>query len=53
MGGASPSQAEDLVSSYQMLTSPEQMGERFKFFTITSSPEHIPVPFFSDVRIAE
>lgn len=49
--GASPAEAKDLVTSYQMLTSPEQMGERFKFLAITSSPAHIPVPFFEDVRI--
>ena len=42
---ASPSQAKDLLSSYEMLTSPDKMGERFKFLTITSSPTHIPTPF--------
>lgn len=50
---ASPEEAKDLVSSYEMLTSPEKMGERFKFFAITSSPSHSPVPFFDDIRIAE
>lgn len=43
--GASPAQARDLLTGYQMLTSPEKMGERFKFFTITTSPSHIPTPF--------
>lgn len=47
---ASPSQAKDLLSSYEMLTSPEKMGERFKFLTITSSPTHIPTPF-TDVEV--
>lgn len=42
---AGPSQAEQLLSGYEMLTSPEQMGQRFKFLTITSSPSHIPTPF--------
>ena len=42
---ASPSQAQDLLSSYKMLTSPEEMGERFKFMAITASDKHIPTPF--------
>ena len=45
MKGASSSQVEDLVSSYEVLTSPEKMGERFKFLTITSDPQHTPIPF--------
>ena len=53
MKEATPAQAKDLVSSYEMLTSPQEMGERFKFMTITSSPNHIPVPFFEDIRIAQ
>ena len=42
---AGPSEAKQLLSGYEMLTSPEQMGQRFKFLTITSSPSHIPTPF--------
>jgi len=45
---ATPHQARDLLSSYEMLTSPEKMGDRFKFLTVTPSPNHIPTPF-SDV----
>ena len=53
MKGATPSQAKDLVSSYEMLTSPEKMGERFKFFTITSSSTHVPLPFSGDINCHE
>ena len=45
MKGASSSQAQDLVSSYEVLTSPKQMGQRFKFLSITSNQQHIPTPF--------
>ena len=45
MKGASSSQAEDLVSSYEVLTSPDRMGQRFKFLSITSNSQHIPTPF--------
>lgn len=47
---AKPSQAEKLLSGYEMLTSAEQMGQRFKFLTITSSPSHIPTPFAAGVE---
>lgn len=47
---ASPSETEHLLSGYEMLTSPEKMGERFKFLTITSSPSHIPTPFVAGVE---
>lgn len=43
---ASPEQAKGLVASYELLTSPEQMGERFKFLAITKSNNHIPTPFY-------
>lgn len=45
MAGASLSQAQDLTSSYEVLTSPKHMGERFKFLAITASPKHMPLPF--------
>ncbi len=48
MKGASPLSVKDLVSSYEMLTSPEHMGERFQFFSITSSPKHAPMPFLDE-----
>ncbi|CAI8052226.1 Protein arginine methyltransferase NDUFAF7, mitochondrial [Geodia barretti] len=47
---ANLSEAEQLLSGYEMLTSPEKMGERFKFLTITSSPSHIPTPFVAGVE---
>ncbi len=53
MGGANPSQAKDIVSSYEMLTSPEKMGHRFKFISLTAHPQLVPVPFFNDVTIIE
>ena len=46
MKSATPAQAKDFVSGYEMLTSPGRMGERFKLFSISSSPSHVPVPFF-------
>ncbi len=42
---ANSAQAKDLLSSYELLTSRDKMGERFKFLTITSSHTHIPTPF--------
>ncbi|XP_064402936.1 protein arginine methyltransferase NDUFAF7, mitochondrial-like [Halichondria panicea] len=53
MRGANPSQARDIVSSYEMLTSPEKMGHRFKFMSLTAHPQLVPVPFFNDVTIIE
>ena len=53
MRGATPSQARDCVTSYEMLTSPEKMGHRFKFMSLTSHPQLVPVPFFNDVKIME
>lgn len=53
MKGSTPSQARDLISSYETLTSPEKMGHRFKFFSISHHPDHIPVPFFNDVKIMD
>ncbi len=53
MKEGSSEQAQDLVSSYQMLTSPEHMGERFKFLAITSSPTHLPMPFSEISNMSE
>ncbi len=53
MRGADPSQAKDYVSSYEMLTSPEKMGHRFKFLSLTAHPQLVPVPFFNDIKIME
>ena len=47
---ASPSDTRDLLSGYEMLTSPEKMGHRYKFLTITSSPSHIPTPFVAGME---
>ena len=43
--GATPTQVKDLLSGYEVLTSPDKMGHRFKFLTITPSPQHMPTPF--------
>ena len=53
MKGATSSQARDFITSYEMLTSPEKMGQRFKFMSITSHPQIVPVPFFNDVKVME
>ncbi|KAL5463553.1 hypothetical protein EMCRGX_G032458 [Ephydatia muelleri] len=42
---ATPTQAKDLLSGYEMLTHPEQMGTRYKFLALTPSSQHIPTPF--------
>ena len=42
---ASPSQAKELLHSYETLTSPEHMGQRFKFCVLTGSSAHSPTPF--------
>lgn len=37
---------EDLVSAFKMLTSPDQMGERFKFLALLNNKsKHSPVGF--------
>ena len=51
MNSVSPAEARSLVSGYEMLTSPEKMGEKFKLFSVTSSPVHVPVPFFENEKL--
>lgn len=36
---------ENLLKCYEMLSSPEKMGERFKFMCITGKHRHVPTPF--------
>ncbi|GFO34673.1 NADP dehydrogenase [ubiquinone] complex i, assembly factor 7-like [Plakobranchus ocellatus] len=44
----------DLISGYKMLTAPEQMGERFKFFSITRKHDNDYVPAgFSDLHVKD
>ena len=35
---------DNLMNSYEMLTSPQRMGERFKFMSITGTHRHAPTP---------
>ncbi|XP_065919348.1 protein arginine methyltransferase NDUFAF7, mitochondrial-like isoform X2 [Dysidea avara] len=42
---ATNSQCERLLSDYEMLTNPKQMGERFKFMAVTKNHRHSPTPF--------
>lgn len=42
---ADPVTARSLTTSYEWLTNPDKMGERFKFMAVTNSSQHIPTPF--------
>lgn len=42
---ASSSQAEQLQSGYKMLTSPSEMGEKFKFFSLVQHGLPEPAAF--------
>lgn len=46
---ASAAQRKDLITGYKMLTSPEEMGERFKFFALLDrkAEEYVPPGFAS------
>ena len=42
---ATNSQSERLLSDYELLTDPKQMGDRFKFMAVTKCHRHSPTPF--------
>ncbi|RUS89136.1 hypothetical protein EGW08_003079 [Elysia chlorotica] len=51
---ASQDQWADLISGYNMLTSPQQMGERFKFFSITRKHSNDYAPAgFTDLHVKD
>lgn len=49
MANATDQQRKDLISSYDMLTNPKNMGERFKFFAMlqkqTNDDNYFPAGF--------
>jgi SAM-dependent MidA family methyltransferase len=45
LNNAEADTAKSLIDSYEWLTSPDKMGKKFKFLSLTNSTEHIPTPF--------
>ena len=48
LGSASPSVRKSLITGYDMLTNPQKMGERFKFYAMLQhreDPDYTPAGF--------